>query len=594
MIKQYQNNGNKVSIMIVYPNKCKPTKCQQECKKKCPVNMQNKKCIEIEEIAKISNELCISCGICKKTCPFNAITHVNIPSIMMNLISHSYGENAFRLHRLPIPKIGNTIGLIGNNGIGKSTTINILSGKIIPNLGKKEGDYMKYVMGTELQQYFELLTTNKLKISCKIQNIDSIVRSNIYHNKKVKDIIPEIKGEDYLNINRLMDKYINNLSGGELQRFVIYTTSNETSDVYIFDEPSCYLDIKQRINMIKLISSIDNQSTYKICIDHDLSVLDYLCNYIHCLYGQSGCYGIVTTRFNNFDGINCYLNGYIPNENMRFRDNSLHFKFSDDEQNEKNEIEIKQYNYKKIIKKYDGFELVIENGSFSDSEIIVLIGENGIGKTTFLKILAGIEKADDKYTFPEFYISYKPQIIKPTQNKTVKQLLDDKIGNVQYDELFKIDILKPLNIYDIMELNIINLSGGELQKVAIVLALGKPASIYLIDEPSAHLDCEQRIIVSKCIKKFIRNTKKIAIIVEHDFMMTSYLADKIILFDGVAGVKGTAKSPTNVNDGINQLLENLDITCRRDHVTYRPRINKINSQKDIAQKKNKNYLENLL
>ena len=87
-----------------------------------------------------------------------------------------------------------------------------------------------------------------------------------------------------------------------------------------------------------------------------------------------------------------------------------------------------------------------------------------------------------------------------------------------------------------------NLSGGELQRVAMVLCLGKPADIYLIDEPSAYLDSEQRIVAAKVIKRFILHAKKSAFIVEHDFIMATYLADRVVVYNGSPGINCTAQT----------------------------------------------------
>ena len=88
------------------------------------------------------------------------------------------------------------------------------------------------------------------------------------------------------------------------------------------------------------------------------------------------------------------------------------------------------------------------------------------------------------------------------------------------------DVIKPLNVNSYYDLEVQKLSGGELQRVAIVLALGKKANVYLIDEPSAYLDSEQRVTAAKVIKRFILNSNKTAFIVEHDFIMATYLADR--------------------------------------------------------------------
>jgi ATP-binding cassette subfamily E protein 1 len=134
-----------------------------------------------------------------------------------------------------------------------------------------------------------------------------------------------------------------------------------------------------------------------------------------------------------------------------------------------------------------------------------------------------------------------------------------------------------------------NLSGGELQRVALVLSLGKPADIYLIDEPSAYLDSEQRLVAGKVIKRFILHSKKTAFIVEHDFIMATYLADRVIVYQGNPGVDTVARKPQALLSGMNTFLADLNITFRRDPTNFRPRINKENSVKDSAQKKAGTY-----
>jgi len=146
------------------------------------------------------------------------------------------------------------------------------------------------------------------------------------------------------------------------------------------------------------------------------------------------------------------------------------------------------------------------------------------------------------------------------------------------------DVTKPLNIENIIDQEVIHLSGGELQRVALVLCLGQPADIYLIDEPSAYLDSEQRIIAAKVIKRFILHSKKTGFVVEHDFIMATYLADRVIVYDGNPSIDCCANSPQSLLSGMNIFLKSLDITFRRDPTNYRPRINKLDSVKDREQK----------
>jgi len=154
---------------------------------------------------------------------------------------------------------------------------------------------------------------------------------------------------------------------------------------------------------------------------------------------------------------------------------------------------------------------------------------------------------------------------------------------------FQSDVSKPLNLDNIIDQEVLNLSGGELQRVALCLCLGKPADIYLIDEPSAYLDSEQRIIAAKVIKRFILHSKKTGFVVEHDFIMATYLADRVIVYEGEPSQDCRANSPQSLLSGMNLFLKGLDITFRRDPTNYRPRINKLESVKDKEQKSAGNY-----
>ncbi|KAA6384254.1 MAG: putative ATP-binding cassette sub-family E member 1 [Streblomastix strix] len=140
---------------------------------------------------------------------------------------------------------------------------------------------------------------------------------------------------------------------------------------------------------------------------------------------------------------------------------------------------------------------------------------------------------------------------------TVRDLLYRTIYERFADPQFNTDVMKPKLIEQLMDKDIIHLSGGELQRVAIVICLGKQANVYLIDEPSAFLDAEQRVVTARVIKRYIMHSKKTAFVVEHDFIMATYLANHVIVFE----------DPTN----------------------FRPRINKYNSVKDREQKESGNY-----
>ncbi|XP_065838260.1 ATP-binding cassette sub-family E member 1-like isoform X2 [Oscarella lobularis] len=589
-------------IAIVSKDKCKPKKCRQECKRSCPVVRMGKLCIEVvptDKLAFISETLCIGCGICVKKCPFEALSIINLPSNLEKDTTHRYGANSFKLHRLPTPRPGEVLGLVGTNGIGKSTALKILAGKQKPNLGKFSNgpdwqEILTYFRGSELQNYFTKILEDNLKAVVKPQYVDQIPKAvkgtvgEIIRRKDDTGTFDEVC--EALDLTAVVDRKVEDLSGGELQRLAIGVVCVQKADVYMFDEPSSYLDVKQRLKAARLIRSLLRADRYVIVVEHDLSVLDYLSDFICVLYGVPGAYGVVTLPFSVREGINVFLDGFVPTENLRFRETALVFKVSETADKEEEVKKMRRYEYTEMtVKRGESFQLTVKPGEFTDSEIVVMLGENGTGKTTMIRLLAGHLKPDSGGEVPRLMVSFKPQKISPKFDGTVRQLLHAKIRDSYIHPQFIADVMKPMLIESIMDQEVRYLSGGELQRVALTLCLGTPADVYLIDEPSAYLDSEQRLHAAKVIKRFILHAKKTAFVVEHDFIMATYLADRVIVFDGTPSMKTTANSPQTLLSGMNKFLELLEITFRRDPSNFRPRINKLNSVKDTEQKRSGNF-----
>jgi ATP-binding cassette subfamily E protein 1 len=535
-------------------------------------------------------DLCVGCGICVKKCPFGAISIINLPANLERETVHRYGPNGFKLHRLPIPRRGEVLGLVGSNGTGKSTALKILGNKLKPNLGQYEmepgwEEIITHFRGNELQNYLTRMVEHRLVTVLKPQYVDIIPRTikgvigNLIAKRDQRAVSPQLIID--LELGPLLNHKVGDLSGGELQRFALMMTLIRQADIYMFDEPSSYLDVKQRLIAARSIRSLLGSDTFVICVEHDLAILDYLSDYVHVLYGTPSAYGVVTAPFSVREGINIFLDGFVPTENVRFRETALRF-ISTETVEDAVLGRCQTYTYPSMSRTVGQFRLDVMGGTFASSQITVMLGQNGSGKTTFIRMLTEAEVLPLK-------ISYKPQKIAPKFSGTVRQLLRARIGDAHLVPQFQTDVAKPLQLETLLDLEVTKLSGGELQRVALILCLGKPADVYLIDEPSAYLDSEQRIIAARVIKRFIMHAQRSCFVVEHDFIMATYLADQVIVYSGLPGIECRAHAPQSLVSGMNIFLAQLDVTFRRDPTNHRPRINKLDSIKDRAQKLSGNF-----
>ncbi len=585
-------------VAVLDRENCLSRKCGLECIKFCPVNKMGSECIVLGEDKKalIDEELCTGCGICVKKCPFKAITIVNLAEELKKDRIHQYGVNGFRLYRLPVLKKGTVVGLVGRNGIGKTTALNILSGSLIPNLGDIDVEpswekVIDYYHGSEMKDHFEKIVDGEIKVSTKPQAVYLIPQ---VWKGSAKSLLKEVDergiGEELLeklSLEGSADRKVDDLSGGELQRLAVAVAACKDADIYFFDEPSSYNDVFQRMAVSKVIQSIADAGRYVLLVEHDLTFLDYLSDYIQIFYGEGGAYGVVSTIQPSRTGVNLLLDGYLPSENVRFRDTPVTFEIYSPLDEETSRTRLAEYS--DLVKSYPNFELEVKSGALQEGEVVGVLGGNALGKTTFMKMVAGIEKPNDGEINTEAKISYKPQYLSSDYDGTVGMLLDETSEGAYEEGAVQSTLITPLGVHRLYEKMVKDLSGGELQKVAVVSCLLRDAEIFALDEPSAFIDIEDRIVLGRALSRFVKSQGKSALIVDHDIQLVDIVSDSLMIFRGEPGVRGAASKPMRKEEGMNVFLQDLGVTYRRDIDTGRPRVNKPGSKLDRRQKDAKTY-----
>ena len=597
------------SIAVVDLDRCQPDRCNYECANYCPPNRTGQECIVTREEhydkgepfegdpaqIRISEEICLgeTCGICVEKCPFDAIEIINLPTELDDDPVHRYGENAFALYGLPVPEPGTVTGILGPNGIGKTTAVRALADELVPNLGDYGTDpdwerVLDRYRGTELQTYVERVQAGEITIARKPQYVDQLPSQ---FDGTTIDLLESTDERgaldgyiDRLGIRPVVDQPLDTLSGGELQRVALAATLARDRDFYFLDEVSPYLDIGQRVTAARLIRELaDEEDRAVLVVEHDLALLDLLADSLHVAYGTPGAFGVITDPKSVRNGINEYLTGYLANENMRIRPDEIEFHEHAPRETSKSTPLVE---YPALSKSYgDGeFALEVDPGTIYESEVLGVVGPNGIGKSTLAKLFTGALEPDDGELDVRLDISYKPQYIEIDRPMRVDAFLSSITSDVG-TSYWNTEIAKPLQLERIMERNLDDLSGGERQRVAIAAALSEDADLYVMDEPSAHLDVEQRVQATTAIRRYAENHDETVLVIDHDIYMIDLLADRLMVFDGEPSEYGHAGVPQEMRAGMNDFLEDLDITFRRDERTKRPRINKPDSQLDRKQKR---------
>ena len=576
-------------IAVLIEDRCKPNSNAFEYLKKWAGSCSGE-CIQvIGEKIKILESACPPCIVRAKHCPDDAVVIINLPSELETDMIHRYSLNGFRLFKLPTPSKDSVVGILGPNGMGKSTAINALSGRIVPNLGDWSNktpdweDIIEILPRGELRDFLIAVKDQKIKIAVKPQNVDKIPKridgtvGEMLSKVDERGIFEEITKE--LGLYHLLERKVKELSGGELQRMAICATLMKEADVYFFDEPSSYLDIHQRMNIVKIIQKL-SLTKRVIVIEHDLAVLDVLADLVHIVYGKKGAFGVFTPARTTRQAINAYLDGYLTEQNVRIRSKPIKFLLHRDRNTSAgNQI----LSWGDLEKTLGTFNFNAEDGALHRGEVVGVVGPNGTGKSTMMKILAGLIEYDNGWVTDKPSVSYKPQHIDIDMDCSVQLWLDSEIGAKWRSGEFNVNVIKALGVDQLLPKRVKKLSGGERQAVSIAICLGRDADLYLLDEPSAHLDANARMEAAKAIRRTMESNEKSALVIDHDVYFIDILSDSLLVFDGVGGQHGKATGPYPLREGMNQFLKDVNITFRRDHDSKRPRINKPESRKDREQ-----------
>ncbi|MEK6954436.1 MAG: ATP-binding cassette domain-containing protein [Candidatus Micrarchaeota archaeon] len=588
-------------IAIVDRNLCNPLKCNLECMRGCPSNRLRKECtflvdkktgekhidfkyeyskeIRSNSVAFIEPALSQGCNICAKACPFHAINVVNLPQAKEEEMVFSYGKNGFSLYKMAIPRTG-IVAIVGENGCGKSTNLKLIAKKLAPLKTPTK----------EIKEYFEKTKEGDLvykpqeisgegerrKVSELLEKTANVGAGIGGNSKKSVGAGGKQNGTGtrlaemtkLFDLGKIYDRELQQLSGGELQKVIITAALLHEKDIYFLDEPFSFLDYVYRVRLINYL--LENFQQKKVVIvDHDISLLSYLCKQSYLMFGEASAYGIVSQIYATDRAINMFMEGFIAPENMKFREESIAYKHYVEETHKNKLLELG-------VAKIRRGEFTLENASpikINEGEIVGIAGKNGIGKSTFCR---------DVFEKNGGGTAFKEQVLRREGGIAGKYLQRNDLFSENYIRTMK---MKKLEFYEISKL-----SGGELQKLEIYKTLNQEKKVYILDEPTNMLDVSARISLSKMLRERVAADRAV-IVVDHDLEFLYNTVDRLIVMDGKSGENGFVKGIFSKEEGVRMLMEEFDLSYRKDPETKRLKLNKQGSKKDVKLKGEGRFVE---
>lgn len=434
-------------------------------------------------------------------------------------------------------KKGECILLCGKSGCGKSTLLKLING-IIPefydgdicgsvrvngiNTFTTEIHELSKFVGSVFQnpktQFYTTNTTDEIAFGLENYGIDTEAI-----NKRIIEV------EKDLRLERLMNKNIFNLSGGEKQKIAIASTYALSPEIFVLDEPSSSLDIKSMKELSQTIENLKAMGKTIIIAEHRLWYLKDIVD--RAIYMEDG----KIIREYNMEEIEKL------SEDERLKTGLRHSSYKDinlvnneESFNEESSLEIRNLIFKRNARTI----LSIDNLKFSYGNIIGIVGENGIGKSTFAKIVCGLYKTNDEEILKDNRRFNRRNRIKESllvMQEVNYQLFTDTV----FDEILLTSkirdknivntYLKDMELENIIDRNPHTLSGGQKQRVIILSALLSGKKILFFDEPTSGLDYRNMKIVAKNIKK-VKKKDRLILIISHDIEFLESVCDSIVEF----------------------------------------------------------------